>query len=290
MTMNRRAFLAGAAGTVLLPRAALARAARPDLLALVTADLESHVVVFDLRRNVVLERISTARFPRSIETVGGRAVVAHSDIGLVSVIDGARLRVAHVLDGFGEPRYVAAHPDGRHAYVTDAARGEVVLVDVAAGRLLAREPVGPLARHVTIRGDAERLWIALGSKASEVAVVEIGSLRPRLLDRFAPPFLAHDVGFAPDARHAWVSSGAARELAVYDLQRQRVVARPSGGWPPQHVTFSAGRAFVTSGWSGRIDVHEIGGRHLRRAPVPVGSSTCSRRTASSSRPPSVAAT
>jgi DNA-binding beta-propeller fold protein YncE len=136
---------------------------------------------------------------------------------------------------------------------------------------MAREPVGPLARHVTIDAGARRLWIALGSKAQRVAVVDVSGLRPRLLSRFEPPSLSHDVGFAPDGRHAWVSSGDGRELAVYDLRTGRIVARPSAGWPPQHVTFSADRAYVTSGWSGSLQVHTLDGRQLLSVPVPVGS-------------------
>jgi hypothetical protein len=88
---------------------------------------------------------------------------------------------------------------------------------------------------------------------------------------FRPPFLAHDVGFAPDGRHAWVSSGDRQELAVYDARTGRIVARPDGDWPPQHVTFAGGLAYVTSGWSGTVRVHRVAGGELRRNPVPVGS-------------------
>jgi DNA-binding beta-propeller fold protein YncE len=259
--MDRREFLVAAAALAL---------ARPRIRhVLVTADLESHIVVVDALSGVVVRHIPTHAYPRSIETVGDAAVVCHSEVGLVSVI--RRLRVQHVLDGFGEPRYTAAHPDGRHAYITDAKRGDVALVDTLSGRLLAREPVGPLARHITIDGGARRLWVALGSKAREVAVLQLDGVRPKLVRRFAPPALSHDVGFAPDGVHAWVSAGEGRELAVYDLGTGRVVARPSAGWPPQHVTFSATRAFVTSGWSGRLQLHTLDGRELRSAPVPVGS-------------------
>ena len=62
--------------------------------------------------------------PRSIEAVGPMAVVAHSEIGALTLVRGSTLAVEHVLRGFGEPRYTAGHPDGRHAYVTDAKRGE----------------------------------------------------------------------------------------------------------------------------------------------------------------------
>ncbi|HET8528698.1 MAG TPA: hypothetical protein VFL60_07300 [Gaiellaceae bacterium] len=267
--MNRREFLVGAAAVAAFPRLALAQR---RTVALATADLESHVVAVDLHTGTVLRRIPTRAYPRSIERVGDAfAVVCHSELGLVSVLDARSLSVRHVLGGFGEPRYVAAHPDGRHAYVTDARRGDVALLDAPAGRVVAREPVGPLARHVSLDHGARRLWIALGSKARELAVVDVSGLRPRLLHRFAPPFLAHDVGFAPDRRHAWVTGGEGRSLAVYDLRTGRVAATPAAAWPPQHVTFDAARAYVTSGWSGSLHVHALDGRQLLANPVPVGS-------------------
>src|SRR4029077_9269963 len=188
---------------------------------------------------------------RSIETVGNVAVVAHSDIGVVSLVDARRLAVRRVLHSFEEPRYTAGHPDGRHAYVTDAGRGEVVAMDVVSGRVLHREGVGPRARHITIDPSGNTLWIALGSKAQKLAVVDVRQRsRPRLLSRFRPDFLAHDLGVAPDGRHVWVTSGDRDELRVYDRRTGNVLARPSGDWPPQHVTFAGGLAYVTSGWSG----------------------------------------
>ena len=93
----------------------------------------------------------------------------------------------------------------------------------------------------------------------------------RLVRRFRPPFLAHDVAFAPDSRRAWISSGDQNELAVYDVRSGSLPARPYGAAPPQHVSFTAGLAFVTSGWSGTLRVHRIDGRSLARTVVPVGS-------------------
>src|SRR5262249_56863259 len=96
--------------------------------------------------------------------------------------------------GCGGPRYTAGHPDGRHAYVTDAKRGEVVAFDVLRGKVLAREPVGALARHVTIDPSGRTLWIALGAKAEQVAVVDVSRrTRPRLARRLRPPVLAPGV-------------------------------------------------------------------------------------------------
>jgi DNA-binding beta-propeller fold protein YncE len=268
--MDRREFLLGASALVLAPRVCALTAARP--VALVTADLESRLVAVDLPGGHVRGYVPTVSFPRSIERVGETAVVAHSDIGVVTLVHGPALAIAHVLRGFGEPRYTAGHPDGRHAYVTDAGRGEVVALDVPGGRVLAREQIGPRARHVTIDPSGRTLWIALGTKAEEVAVVDVSHrARPRLVRRFRPPFLAHDVGFAPDGRHAWVSSGDRNQLAVYNARSGRLLAQPYGDAPPQHVTFAGGLAYVTSGWSGTFRVHRIDGRPLARTVVPVGS-------------------
>jgi len=267
--MNRREFVVAAATLAFAPRAFASVGSR---VALVTADLEARLVVVDLPSGRIRGHIRTLPYPRSIETVGSVAVVAHSDIGAVSIVDGRTLRVKHVLRGFGEPRYTAGHPDRRHAYVTDAGRGEVAAIDVLRGRVLHREPVGALARHITINPSGRTLWIALGSRAKELALVDVSlRARPRLLRHFRPDFLAHDVGVAPDGRHVWVTSGDRDELRVYDRRTARVLARPSGDWPPQHVTFAGGLAYVTSGWSGTLHVHRVDGRPLSRTVVPVGS-------------------
>ncbi len=270
--MDRRGFLLAAALAAAAPRRTLAAGTGARPLVLVTADLESRVLAVDPRNARVVAAIATLAYPRSIEAAGAVAVVAHSELGAVTLIDARSLRVVHVLDGLGEPRYTAAHPDGRHAYVTDAARGELVALDLPRGRVAGGVEVGALARHVTIDPEGSRVWVALGSKAEAVAVVDVHRpARPRLVGRFPPPFRAHDVACAPDGRHLWVSSGDRSQLAVYDVRSGRVLATPSGDWPPQHVTFAGSTAYVTSGWSGTLRVHRASGRPLLQVTVPVGS-------------------
>jgi DNA-binding beta-propeller fold protein YncE len=269
--MDRRAFVAGAVGLALAPRA-LAGAGASAAVALVTADLESRLIAVDLESGRVRGHVRTLASPRSIETVGNTAVVAHSELGVLSVVHGRTLAVAHVLRGFGEPRYTAAHPDGRHAYVTDAARGELIALDVPEARVLARIRVGARARHVGIDPSGHRLWVALGSKAKELALVDVTQrARPRLVGRLRPPFLAHDVGWSPGGARVWVSSGDRNELAVYDAARPRLLTRLTGDAPPQHVTFNGDRVYVTSGESGTLRVHRVDGRALRTTRVPTGS-------------------
>jgi hypothetical protein len=265
--MDRRALITGAASLVLAPRA-LARLAGRELV-LVTADEEARLVAVELPGGRVHRYVSTVPKPRSIESVGPMAVVAHSEIGAVSLVRGATLDVEHVLRGFGEPRYTAGHPDGRVAYVSDARRGEVVALDVLRGRILGRARVGALARHITIDPRGRTLWTALGAKAEEVAVVDVSNRgRPRLVRRFRPPFLAHDVGWAPGGGRVWISSGDRNEVAIHAARSGRLLRRLQADKPPQHFTFRDKLVFVASGESGTLHVHGLDGARLLVTPIP----------------------
>lgn len=272
--IDRRRFLLAGFTLAFAPRplaAAASAIARRRLIVLATADLEARLVAVDLLSGTVLEHIPTTAYPRSIETVGNTAVVAHSEMGVVSLVDGATRRVTHVLDGFGEPRYTAGHPDGRHAYVTDAKLGELVTVDVSTGSVIGREQVGRLARHVSINRTGTRVWTALGSKAETIATLDTSApAGPRLLGHIRPPFLAHDVAWAPDGEHIWVSSGESRELLVYAADG-RITAHLAADAPPQHITFDRTTAYVTSGLSGTIRRHRLDGRRLSVTGIPEGS-------------------
>ena len=272
--MDRRAFLvtAAAAPLALTAAPAAARLAGGTPLALVTADLEARVVAWPLVSGRP-RAIATPPGPRSIETVGdGRlALAAHTSAGAVSLIDMATLSVSRVLRGFAQPRYTAAAPDGLHAYVTDAARGELVTVDLALGRVVRRTRVGARARHLSLDPASMTLWTALGFSAPEIAVVDVSRPdRPRLVARIRPPFPAHDVVFAPAGEHVWVSSGSQRRLAVFDRTTRRPLELLDAGRPPQHLTFAGGAAHVTS--DDELRLHRPrDGRLLRATPLPEGS-------------------
>jgi hypothetical protein len=266
--MKRREFVVGALVLAAAPDA-IARGLGGRPTALVTADLESHIVAVDVLSGRVVRELPTLADPRSIESVGNFAVVGHTAQGAVSIVDGATLRVRRVVDGFAEPRYTTALGDGRHALVTDSGRAELVVVDAVAGSVVGRVPLGGAARHLSLDRETRRAVVALGNEAERIAVVDVRATRPRLVRRFAPPFLAHDVG-VPSGRHLWVTSGESRELSLYE--RGRVVARLRADAPPQHVTFYRGRAYVTSGDDGRLRVYSAAtGRLLGSSRIPLGS-------------------
>jgi DNA-binding beta-propeller fold protein YncE len=253
--VDRREFVVLAAALPFGVRSALASA--PS--ALVTCDSESRLAVVDLGSYRIVRSIETLPDPRSIERVGARAVLCHTAVGAVSIVDAHRVR--HVLQGFVEPRYTAAHPDGVHAFVTDSGRSGVALVDVVRGRVLGRVALPGWARHLTISPSGHRLWIGLGSASEHVAVVDTAPLRHRA--SLTPGFDAHDVGLAPDGT-LWITSGNRGVLAVGGAQQTADRA-------PQHVTFGAGTVYVSSGDSGTLHTQTPAGRLLRSTRVPVGS-------------------
>jgi hypothetical protein len=265
--VNRREFVVLAAAAPFAVRTALAAAAGAPS-ALVTCDAESRLAVVDLGSFRVVRSIHTPADPRSIELVGDRAVVCHTAVGPLSIVDRHGMR--HVVHGLEEPRYTAAHPDGVHGFVTDSGRSGVVSVDVVRGKLLGRAPLSGWARHLGIDRSGRTLWVGLGSASQEVAVVDVSDpARPRHVHTVKPPFLAHDVGYAPDGR-VWVTSGEQHASAIYHPART-LVSRLAADLAPQHVTFGNGRAYVTSGDSGLLRVHDLDGRLLRTTPIPVGS-------------------
>ena len=274
--MHRRAFLELAAtGALVAASPALARGAGPARpLVFATADDEASIVVLDLTTGDVRQKVGTDEGPSSIETVGGGriALVGHAAIGVVSLLDVASLRVTHVLEGFGEPRYAAAAPGGRYAYVTDAARGELVVVDLPRARVVDRVHAGALARHLTITPDGRTLYAALGPRARAVAVLDASDPRhPRLVRTFAPIDRAHDVVVSADGTRLWVTSGSSHRIALHDSRTLEPIARLAAGAPPQHVAMQGDRVFVASGADGRMRVHRRDGRLLRTTRIPLDS-------------------
>lgn len=280
--MNRREFLVGALGGALTARAALAGPRSVDNLlaatvrrvALVTADAASHVAMVDLATGAILRRIPTLAQPRSIESLGsGRALVAHSERGRLTVVDAVAGSARLLSDTMGEPRYTALHPLGRYAYITDSGREEVAVLDLATGRIVWRSPVAGPARHLTVDPSGRWLWTVLGTKDARVAILALDRPeRPRVVGRLRMPFAAHDVVAAPGGRRVWVSSGDRGRVAIVDLRSRRVQRMLVADAPPQHIAFApSGAAYVTSGDDGAIRTYDVSGRLLRRRRVPVGS-------------------
>lgn len=117
------------------------------------------------------------------------------------------------------PLRVAVTPDGARALVTlqgleDEPGQEVVLVDVAARRVLGRVAVGSSPTGVAIHPGG-RFAVVTTRYENRAAVIDLATRR--VVSTVPVDFYATDVAFTPDGRHAWVSDRWRNEVVRWDL-------------------------------------------------------------------------
>jgi DNA-binding beta-propeller fold protein YncE len=244
-------------------------------VALVTAETQNRLLAVALPSGRVLKRLPMPADPENVAVVGGKwAVVVSPRASAVTVVSTPSLRVVRVLRGFASPHVVAATADLQGAYVTDDARGLLDVIRLSGRPRVVRSVfVGAGAHHMAVDPSGNGLWVALGERARTIVVLDVSDpLRPKVVGRFDPGFAAHDLAFSSD-RRVWVTAADRRFVTVFDSGTRRPVARIPAGAPPQHIAFDSVRgAFVTSGYSGSLEiVNRFSGRVLRRVRVPYGS-------------------
>lgn len=243
--------------------------------ALVTDETQNRLLVVDLPSGRIVRRVALPPDPEDIATVGtgGVVVVVSSRAGEVTVLGRDPLRPLRTFGGFDEPHIAAVSPDGQYAYVTDDARGTVTVIQLSDMKVTSTVLVGVGAHHLSFSPDEHRAWIALGERASQIAILDTTDVaHPRLVSRFSPGFAAHDVSFAPTGRAVFVSSSAGPDVTAFDPGTHHVLFRVAVGPPPQHIAFDSNYAYLTSGYGSTIEkVDANTGRVIVRAAAPYGS-------------------
>jgi DNA-binding beta-propeller fold protein YncE len=228
-------------------------------VALVTAETLNELLAVSLPGGRILKRLPMPADPENVETSDRTAVVVSTRGAAVTLVDVRRLRVAKVLRGFGSPHIPLIGADGRFAYVTDDARGQLVVIDLARRRVTRRVYVGYGAHHMTEDSSGNRLWVALGERARSIAVVDASNARhPRLVDHVDPRGGAHDLAFSPGDARVWVTYDDRAQVGVFSASSGKRVRLLAAGSAPQHIRFGpaggGGHAYVTSGNDGALRI------------------------------------
>ena len=265
------------------------KAAKPPLLALVTAQTENRLLVVNLASGRVLRRATIPGNPEYVATTpngpGSIAVVVSSSSGTVTLLNLDSLQPIKVFRGFVSPHIPAIFPDGDYAYVTDDATGQLSVIGLYNGRILSRVAVGAGAHHLAFSPDWRQVWVALGQSARTIVILStivstppppsspVGNPgRPHVIGRFDPGFLAHDLMFTPDGKRVWITSANTPYVGVFKARTHRLLFRVPGGPPPQHVVFDGRFAYITSGYGSIIEQVMLDtGRVLTEARAPYGS-------------------
>lgn len=243
--------------------------------ALVTDETQNRLVVVDLPGGRIVRRLPLPPDPEDIYTVGngGVVIVVSSQAGKVSVLNRDTLRTIRTFRGFDQPHIVAISPDGRYAYITDDARGTLTVIRLSDMRVTSTVYVGAGAHHLSFSPDEQRVWVALGESATQIAVLNsTDPAHPRVIGRFDPGFPAHDVAFTTDGRVVLVSSSSGPDATAFDAESHHVRYRVAVGPPPQHIAVDGRYAYLTSGYGRTIEkVDTSTGQVLTRAAAPYGS-------------------
>ena len=175
-----KAALAGIALAALaLPSATVARSTGGTPVALVTAETENELIAVSFPDGKVLRRVRVPADPQNVVANQKVAVVVSPGSGAVSILDARTLRTRKVLRGLGAPHLAALDPSGRWAYVTDDARGQLDVVSLTRMRIAKRLFVGLGAHHLSVSPFGKRIWIALGERAHQIAIVDTSRARTR---------------------------------------------------------------------------------------------------------------
>ena len=246
-------------------------------VALVTAETMNELLAISLPDGRVLKRLRIPADPENVEASDRTAVVVSTRGAAVTLVDLRRLRVVKVLRGFGSPHIPLTGRDGRFAYVTDDARGQLVVIDLERRRVTRRVYVGYGAHHMAEDGPGNWLWIALGERARSIAVVDVSNPAcPRLSRHVDPLGSAHDLAFTPGSARVWVTYGDRSQVGVFSASTGKLVRLIRAGSAPQHILFGpaagGGHAYVTSGDDGTMRIFSARtGRLLRLVPTSYGS-------------------
>jgi DNA-binding beta-propeller fold protein YncE len=242
-------------------------------VALVTDEAQSRLLVVDLSSGRVIDRPRMPSGPQNVETTRSNdaGAVVSARAGAVTLLALPHLRIRRILRGFVSPHIAAFSPRGSYLYVTDDAKGQLVTIGVARGRVVSRTFVGFGAHHMSFRPHRHELWVALGERARTIAIVDTtDGGHPDRRGFFSPGGLVHDLAFAPGGKRVWITYDDRSSVDVFDVRSRRLLASLPAGSPPQHVAFGR-HAYVTSGNDGRLRVFSPGGRLLGVAGTPVGS-------------------
>lgn len=181
----------------------------------------------------------------------------------LTVVDVAKAKVVRTID-LGDHRrpHGMAFLDGRRLAVTTEGSKSVIVVDVAAGKVLSAVPTGQEVSHMlALAGD--RAYVAnIGS--GSMTVLDLAEQRK--VGDIATGEGAEGIAVRADGRHVWVTNRGADDVALVDAETLGILARiPSASFPIRAEITPDGRwLLVSNARSGDVTVIDTKERKMAR--------------------------
>ena len=221
----------------------------------VTSEVDSAVLVVDVERGRVTERIPTRQG-------ASHMIVSAPDgrVGFVAnIASGSVTRVRYgSADATTTPTGAGAEgidltPDGREVWVTNRAANSVSVLDAATMRVLATVPSADFPIRVKITPDGRRALVT-NARSSELRVFDVATRRPvatlrfpldsaqarntMLGAQFGGSAVPIGVLVTPDGGRAFVATAATDQIAEVDLARMQIVRYLRAGREPDGLGFA----------------------------------------------------
>jgi phospholipase C len=210
----------------------------------------------------------------SVVTVSSQAVTGTIDVGeapqivtvspdgslvLVTCADGVYVikttdgSVSKVHEQLHQPHGVAVTPDGKHAYVTDSERDQVVVLSIPQLRTVARIPVGSTPWNTAFTSDGSSAYVT-NSNDNTVSVIDTAAQRVTNtigLGSFTytdtkttftePNQIPTGIALAPDDRYIWVACNVSGSVAIIDSTTNTIktTAQIGLGDEPTTIAFAS---------------------------------------------------
>ncbi|MNZ80426.1 Lactonase, 7-bladed beta-propeller [compost metagenome] len=144
----------------------------------------------------------------------------------------------------GHPAHVVPDTRGEWAFVTDADSHAVLVIDLAASRVVARIPVGRYPHGLRLSPDGRTLAVA-NRDSDDVSLIDVVSRTQTV--RIAVGRQPVQVAFTPDGQRLFVSLSGENAVAAVNLQsRTRTATYPVGPSPIQLSVSSDGAKLVVA--------------------------------------------
>lgn len=159
-----------------------------------------------------------------------------------AAIDTDNLEVKFIDFGQDDP----AHPlhwgfdmEGRYAFVTLNRTGELAVIDAATADLITRIPIGRKPRDIAVTPDNKKVFVSHQAEGY-VSVVDLGTWEARRLHRTDTDYgsgAGSGMDMSPDGKLLVVSNTADDQLAFFDVETERLVAKVDNVPGPVNVHF-----------------------------------------------------
>lgn len=192
------------------------------------------------------------------QDVGSIVFVTNRDSNDVVAIDAITKMVVSRFEAgpWCAPHMSMLTHDGTKLVVPATKRNEVMIFDVASGRLLARLDVGLGPEHFDISPDSRLAYIGNIEEGTVSAIDLVALKEVARIEGFAEP---HGITFSLDGTKAYVANFGAHEVGVIDTKTHRLIKRIAVGFdakvaalnPDRYLTEIKGVANVTLTPDGR---------------------------------------